>query len=174
MDIGMLLLRTVLGLTMAAHGAQKLFGWFGGHRLEGTAGFLGSLGFRPARLHAVLVGVAEFGGGLLLALGLLTPLGAAAVIGVMVAAIAVVHWPKGFFNTNGGFEFNLAMIAGAAAVAFAGPGEYSFDGALGWQLAGADWGLGSLAAGALAAGVVLAWRARGRRHAGEGLTSSQA
>ena len=91
MEAGFLLVRVVLGAIMAAHGAQKLFGWFGGPGLAGTGGWLGSMGFKPARLLAVVVGLAEFGGGALLALGLLTPLGAAAVAGVMFVAIPTVH-----------------------------------------------------------------------------------
>jgi putative oxidoreductase len=106
MEAGLLLIRVVLGGIMAAHGSQKLFGWFGGPGLAGTEGWLESMGFKPARLHAVVVGLAEFGGGALLALGLLTPLGAAAIAGVMFVAIATVHWSNGFFNGSGGYEFN--------------------------------------------------------------------
>src|SRR5687767_13226447 len=107
MDSGLLLVRVVLGAIMAAHGAQKLFGWFGGFGIAGTAGWLESMGFKQARLHATVNGLAEFGGGILLALGFLTPLGAAAVAGVMFVAIATVHWSNGFCNSSGGYEFNL-------------------------------------------------------------------
>src|SRR5688572_28731180 len=107
MDGGLLIIRVVLGAIMAAHGAEKLFGWFGGFGKSGTVAWLESMGFKPARLHATATGLAEFGGGILLALGFLTPLGAAAVAGVMFVAIATVHWSKGFFNSSGGYEFNL-------------------------------------------------------------------
>jgi len=127
MDIGLLVLRLVLGLTMAAHGGQKLFGWFGGYGIAGTGGFLEKLGFRPGKVHAGLAGAAEFVGGLLIALGLLTPVGAALVIAVMVTAIGSVHLPKGFFVTDGGFEYNLLIIASSVALVFAGPGAYSLD-----------------------------------------------
>src|SRR4051812_15156940 len=127
MEAGLLLIRVVLGGIVAAHGAQKLFGWFGGPGLGGTQGWLESMGFKPARLHALAVGLSEFGGGALLALGLLTPLGAAAVAGVMFVAIATVHWSNGFFNTSGGYEFNLLIAATAIALAFTGSGEVSLD-----------------------------------------------
>jgi putative oxidoreductase len=98
MEAGLLLIRVAVGAIMTAHGAQKLFRWFGGHGIVGTSGWLEPMGFRPARLHAAVVGLAEFGGGALLALGLFTPLGAAAVAGVMFVAIATIHWSNGFFN----------------------------------------------------------------------------
>ncbi len=160
MDAGLLLIRVVLGAIMAAHGAQKLFGWFGGHGLAGTGGWLESMGFKPARPYAAVNGVAEFGGGVLLALGLLTPLGAAAVAGVMFVAIATVHWSNGFFNTSGGYEFNLLITATAIALAITGPGEISFDYLAGWTLAGPTWGLSALGISAAAAGSVLAMRKR--------------
>ena len=127
MDAGLLLLRVALGSIMVAHGAQKLFGWFGGHGLSGTGSGLESMGLRPGRVYAVVNGFAEFGGGALLVVGLLTPLGAAAVAGVMFVAIATVHWRNGFFNTRGGYEFNLLIVAAAIGLAFTGPGEISID-----------------------------------------------
>src|SRR5687767_7735206 len=127
MDGGLLVIRVVLGGIMAAHGAQKLFGWFGGFGISGTAGWLESMGFKPARLHATVNGLAEFGGGILLMLGFLTPLGAAAVAGVMLVAIALVHWSKGFFNSSGGYEFNLLIVATSIALAMTGPGTISLD-----------------------------------------------
>src|SRR3989440_8327130 len=142
-DAGMLLLRLVVGLTMAAHGAQKLLGWFGGPGFAGTARFLEQMGFRPGELHAVLSGGAELGGGLLLALGLLTPLGAAAVTGSMVAAIATVTWQNGFISAKGGWEYNLVLIASALAVAFVGPGRFSLHPAFRWALSGHRWGGGA-------------------------------
>ena len=160
MEGGLLLIRVVLGSIMAAHGAQKLFGWFGGYGVAGTGGWLESMGFKPARLHAAIVGFAEFGGGMLLAVGLLTPLGAAAVAGVMLVAIATVHWSNGFFNASGGYEFNLLIATTAIALAFTGPGEISIDHLTGWTLAGPAWGFAALAVSAAAATSVLALRTR--------------
>jgi putative oxidoreductase len=158
MEAGLLLIRVVLGTIMVAHGAQKLFGWFGGHGLSGTGSGLESIGLRPGRVYAAVNGLAEFGGGALLVLGLLTPLGAAAVAGVMFVAIAIVHWRNGFFNMGGGYEFNLLIVATAIALAITGPGEISIDHLLGWTLAGPAWGLGALGISAVAAGSVLALR----------------
>jgi len=158
MEGGLLLIRVVLGGIMAAHGAQKLFGWFGGHGLAGTRGWLDTMGFKPARLQAVVVGLAEFGGGALLVLGLLTPLGAAAVAGVMLVAIATVHWKNGFFNSSGGYEFNLLIVATAIGLAMTGPGTISIDDVAGWTFAGPEWGLAALGISAVAAGSVLAMR----------------
>jgi putative oxidoreductase len=158
MEAGLLLIRVVLGAIMVAHGAQKLFGWFGGYGLSGTGSGLESMGLRPGRVYAAVNGVAEFGGGTLLVLGLLTPLGAATVAGVMLVAIATVHWTNGFFNTRGGYEFNLLIIATAIALATTGPGEISIDHFAGWTLAGPAWGLGALGISAAAAGSVLALR----------------
>ena len=158
METGLLLIRIVLGVVFAAHGAQKLFGWFGGFGIAGTGGWLASMGFRPARLHATVSGLSEFGGGLLLAFGFLTPLGAAAVAGVMIVAIATVHIPNGFFNSAGGYEFNLTLAATALALGFTGPGRYSLDRALDLSLAGTEWDLAAIAASVVAAGSVLATR----------------
>jgi putative oxidoreductase len=158
METGLLLIRVVLGGIMAAHGAQKLFGWFGGPGLTGTGGWLEAMGLRPARVWAGLTGLAEFGGGALLILGLLTPLGAAAVAGVMLVAIATVHWRNGFFNTNGGYEFNLLIVAAAIALAFTGPGTISIDDLAGWTLAAPEWRLAALGVSVVAAGSFLAMR----------------
>lgn len=130
MEIALLILRLVPGLLLAGHGAQKLFGLFGGHGLKGTAGFLGSMGLRPAGLWALLAGLSEFVGGLLLALGLLTPLGAVAVIAAMIMAILMAHRQK-LWVSEGGMEYNLVLIAVAAALALVGPGSLSLDAALG-------------------------------------------
>jgi putative oxidoreductase len=108
MSYGLLLLRVVFGLALAAHGAQKLFGGFGGHGVRGTAGFFGQLGFRAPLAMAVLAGGAELGGGLLLALGLATPLAAFAIVVVMLNAIWAVHWKQGFWNANGGYEMTCS------------------------------------------------------------------
>jgi putative oxidoreductase len=144
MDVGMLLLRLVVGGLMVGHGTQKLFGWFGGNGIRRTAGWLQSMGFRPATPLAVMTGSAEAGGGFLLAVGLLTPLGAAAIAGVLFTAIVSVHWGKGLWSSSGGSELPLTLAMGAAAIAFTGPGRFSVDAALGSELAGTAWGLGAL------------------------------
>ena len=158
MDVGVLILRLVVGGLLFGHGTQKLFGWFGGGGLSGAAGMVGSLGFRPAPLFAVLNGLAEAGGGVLLALGLLTPLGAAGIIGVMLAASLAVHLKNGMWNQNGGMELPLTNLTAAAAVAWIGPGPYSLDAVLGLELAGTWWGLGALGLGVGTALIVLAIR----------------
>src|SRR6266850_4808361 len=113
MSVGLLILRLVVGLTLAAHGAQKLFAWFGGYGIAGTGQFLEQLGFRPGRLQAAQAGIAETVGGLFLAAGFLTPAAAAAVVAVMFVAAVSVHIEKGFFALNGGYEYTL-VLAGAA------------------------------------------------------------
>ena len=161
MAYGILFLRVVVGLLLFGHGAQKLFGWFGGHGLRGTAGFFGSLGFR--RQHAlpmaILAGLSE-AAGLLLALGFLTPFAALAMASVMVVAVGTVHWKNGLWGTNGGYEFNLVLWTVAIAVAAGGPGRFSLDGAFGWvdNLAGVSWGVGVLAVSLLGGLLVLALR----------------
>ncbi|HEX2029941.1 MAG TPA: DoxX family protein [Actinomycetota bacterium] len=158
MDVGLLVLRIGVGGLMFGHGAQKLWGWFGGHGLRGTSGFLESLGFRPGSRWAPLHGAAEATGGALLALGFLTPLGAGAVVGVMLVASVVVHGDKGLWATGGGYELPLLFAVGATALAFAGPGRYSLDAALGLPLAGWPFGLGAVALGLLAGVAVIAAR----------------
>jgi len=127
---GLLVLRLVVGLTVGAHGAQKLFGVWGGPGMNGWTQAVQRLRMRPARPLAWIAALSEFGGGLLLALGLLSPLGNLAIIGSMLVAIATVHLSKGFWVTKGGFEFNLTLIGAAAALAITGPGAYSLDNAL--------------------------------------------
>src|SRR2546426_4792776 len=100
MSIGLLILRLVVGLTLAAHGAQKLFGWFGGYGFKGTAGFLSAAGYRPGPLFALAVALGELGGGALTALGLLGPVGPAPIILVMIVAMFVAHLKNGFFAAN--------------------------------------------------------------------------
>lgn len=155
MSYGILLLRLVIGGIFAAHGAQKVFGWWGGPGPAGTRNWIGSMGFRPAWLFAGLVSLQELGGGLLLAFGLLTPLGALAVCASMVVAVALVHRKNGFWNGNSGYEFNLALTAAAVAIAATGPGRFSLDRALHWDdnLHGLWWGVGVIAA-AVAGGML--------------------
>lgn len=172
MDVALLIIRLAVGGIVAVHGAQKLFGWFSGHGIAGTAGFLESLGFRPGRSYAWLLGAAELVGGAALAAGFLTPMAAAVVGGVMLAAIAVVHWEKGFFNMDGGYEFPLALGVAAVAMAFSGAGRWSLDHALDWALGDESWGIAAVVAAALASAVVVSSRgirvhrrSRGRRPA---------
>ncbi|MGP4082050.1 DoxX family protein [Pseudalkalibacillus sp. R45] len=127
MDLALLLIRLVFGLTFAAHGTQKLFGWFGGHGLEGTAGFFESLGLKPGKTMALMAGLGEVAGGLLIAFGFLTEVGAVLMIVPMLVAIFKVHGPNGYWATEGGYEYNLAIITVAVALVLAGPGAYSLD-----------------------------------------------
>jgi putative oxidoreductase len=137
MDTALLILRLVVGLYVTAHGAQKLFGWFEGHGFVATQGFVGGmLGYRPAWLWTLAVSVAEFGGGLLLVLGLLSPIGAIGVAAAMLSATLVPHWPKGPFGMKGGYEQTLTNLAVALAVGLAGPGAYSLDQWLGISVPG--------------------------------------
>ena len=158
MDLGILIARLVVGMALAGHGSQKLFGWFGGGGIAGTAPFMEQLGFRPGRLHAALAGIAETAGGLLLAAGLLTPFAAAALIGVMVVAAGSAHWGKGFFLQNGGYEYTLVLAGGALAVAFTGPGAISLDRSLGISWSGNSWGLFALLLGFLSGAAELLTR----------------
>lgn len=130
MNEGLLVARLVLGLLMAAHGAQKLFGWFGGPGLAGTAGFFESLGFRPGRLFATAAALGEVGSGLLVTFGLFGPIGPALMLSVMIVA-ASIHWPNGVFAMNNGYEVPLLYAAGAATLALTGPGRFSLDALLG-------------------------------------------
>jgi putative oxidoreductase len=130
-DVGLLVLRLVLGATFVAHGAQKLFGSFGGPGLKGTAASFEQLGIRPGRPMALLASLAEFVGGILVAVGFLTPLAAVALTAVMVVAVLTVHLKNGFFAQNGGYEFNLALAGMALTLLLAGAGALSLDGVLG-------------------------------------------
>ena len=126
-----LVLRVPVGIIFAAHGAQKLFGWFGGYGLEGTGQFFDSIGLAPGYLMALLAGAAEFFGGLALIAGLLVRPAAAALAFAMLVAIVSVHWGKGFFVASGGLEYALALLAAALSLAFSGAGRFSLDRALG-------------------------------------------
>ena len=131
MQSGLLILRLSLGLLMAAHGSQKLFGWFGGHGLTAVGGMFESLGFRPGRFFAALASGAEIVSGLLVALGYLGPVGPAIVVSVMIVAAIGVHWQNGLFATSNGIEVPLLYAIGAAALALTGPGPYSIDAVIG-------------------------------------------
>jgi putative oxidoreductase len=127
MNIGLLLIRLVVGLTFAGHGAQKLFGWFGGYGPKGTGGFFEQIGIKPGVAMAVLAGLGELVGGLLFAAGLFTPVASALIVATMLVAIAKVHLKNGFWVTANGFEYNLVLIAIAIGVALIGPGAYAID-----------------------------------------------
>jgi putative oxidoreductase len=165
MNLGLLVIRLVVGLTLAAHGAQKLFGWFGGGGQAGTTQMFEKLGLRPARLNALLAALAETGGGLLFAAGFLTPTASAAIIAAMTVAALGVHLQGGFFASKGGWEYNLVLAGSALGVAFAGPGALSLDAALGLSW-GEPWGVAALIAG-FVAGLAVAMLARSsaQRHA---------
>ncbi|MEU0374807.1 DoxX family membrane protein [Streptomyces sp. NPDC006283] len=160
-DLGLLLLRVGTGAVLMAHGSQKLFGWFGGGGLEGTAKGMESMGFHPPKHAAAAAGLAEAGGGALLALGLATPAAGAAVSGNMAGAVSV-HAPAGFFAQSGGFEYPAFLGFTAAAIGVMGPGRYSLDHATGhrfdqpWVLAAA------FAVSAAAAAAVVGKRSKGQ------------
>jgi putative oxidoreductase len=163
MDLGLLALHGFVGLLLVGHGAQKLFGAFGGHGVEGTAGFFEGLGLRPGRLHAVAGGLAELLGGALLALGLLVPVGALLVIAVMTTAARTAHKGKGPWSTQGGWELPLLNGTAAFALAAIGPGKISLDHALGIHMAGTGWALGALGLGVLGGlGAIVQGRLAGR------------
>jgi putative oxidoreductase len=128
---GFVLVRLLLGGYLAAHGAQKLFGWFGGHGLSGTGGYMESLGFRPGRLFALGAGLCEAGGGVLVILGFLGPVGPGLIVVSMVVAMGAVHWKNGLFVTANGIEMPLAWATCAVAVAFTGFARYSLDAVFG-------------------------------------------
>jgi putative oxidoreductase len=161
MSYGLLLLRVVVGGTMAAHGAQKLLGWFDGPGLGGVQKMLGSLGFRWPSSMALGLALTECAG-LLFALGFLTPFAALGIAVVMLNAVALVHFKSGFWNGKGGYEFNLVLLSVAVAVSATGPGRFSIDRALGWDdnLSGLWWGVGVAGAAVL---LSLATLSLGRR-----------
>jgi putative oxidoreductase len=147
MQLGRALARAAIGGIFVGHGTQKLFGWFGGPGLEGWTDVTRKLELAPPRRLALAGALSETLGGTLLALGALTPLAGSMLTGTMVTAIRTVHWEKGFWNTQGGWEFNLALIAGVAAIIDGGPGRPSVDAALGIDRTGHRWALAALATG---------------------------
>ena len=159
MSIGLLIGRLVFGALFAAHGAQKLFGWFGGHGLSGTGPVFEGLGFRPGRWFAAMSGVSELAGGLLLACGLLEPIACAAIVSSMIVAIVTVHWQHGLMALYNGVELPLLYLAAALLLALTGSGDYSLDAALGLR----SWWSLQLTAAVLAGGVIGALATLGMR-----------
>jgi putative oxidoreductase len=151
MGLGRLAARVVIGAYMFGHGTQKLFGWFDGHGLEATSEQFGKLGLVPGRRNAIAAGVAESGGGVLLAAGLATPLAAAALTGTMLTAVHRVHLAKGPWLSKGGYEYNLVLISAVLAIAEAGPGPLSLDALGASPRKGRACAVGVLGAGALGA-----------------------
>ena len=127
LNLGLLIIRLVVGILFIGHGAQKLFGWFGGYGLKGTGGWFESIGMKPGITMALLAGLAELVGGVLFALGLLTPLAGIMIAGTMVMAIVKVHGPNGLWATENGYEYNLTLLAIAIGIALIGPGQYALD-----------------------------------------------
>jgi len=126
-NIGLLIIRLVVGLLFVGHGAQKLFGWFGGYGLKGTGGWYESIGMKPGVTMPLFAGLAELIGGILFALGLLTPIAGILIAGTMAMAIVKVHAPNGLWATANGYEYNLTLISVAIGIALIGPGKYALD-----------------------------------------------
>jgi putative oxidoreductase len=126
-NVGLLLIRLVIGVLFIGHGAQKLFGWFGGYGIKGTGGWFESIGIKPGVTMAVMAGLTELIGGILFALGLLTPLAGILIAGTMVMAIIKVHAANGLWATQNGYEFNLTLLVVAIGVALIGPGQFAID-----------------------------------------------
>lgn len=125
MDLGLLIIRLIIGITFMGHGAQKLFGWFGGYGLKGTGGWMESIGLKPGVFMAFMAGAAELLGGFLFAAGVFTSVSAFLIAGTMLIAIFTVHGKNGYWATQNGFEYNLMLIAVAIGVALIGPGAYT-------------------------------------------------
>ncbi len=147
MGVGRLLVRSVIGVLFIGHGTQKLFGWFGGGGLDATGKGFEAIGLVPGRRNALVAGLAESGGGALLASGLATPLAEAVLVSVMLTAIRTVHWKKGPWATNGGYEYNIVLISALLGLAEVGPGCWSLDRALGIERSGLVWLAAAAAAG---------------------------
>ncbi|MBB6446322.1 DoxX family protein [Bacillus benzoevorans] len=127
LDIGLFIIRLIIGVLFIGHGAQKLFGWFGGYGLKGTAGWLESMNMKPGVLMAIMAGLSEFIGGILFVLGFLTPLAGLLIAATMLMAIIKVHGANGLWSTANGYEYNLTIIACAIGIALAGPGQIALD-----------------------------------------------
>jgi putative oxidoreductase len=158
MNLGRLIARTVIGGLFVGHGTQKLFGWFGGPGLDGTGQMMDQVELRPARRNAVAASLTETVGGTLLVLGAATPLAAALLSGTMFTAIRKVHLQNGVWNTQGGYEYNLVLVAALTGLVEAGPGRPSVDGE---RLRGSAWALAALAAGAAGSALAVELGKRG-------------
>ncbi|MEA2197807.1 MAG: putative oxidoreductase [Solirubrobacteraceae bacterium] len=154
MKIFRLLLRVVVGALFVGHGTHKLFGWFGGRGIKETAAVFEQMGLRPGLPNAIAAGLAEAGGGVLVAAGYMTPLGTASTIGSMLTAMHRVHLKNGPWVTNGGYEYNLVLILSLLTLTEEGPGPLSVDAIIGQERKGTGWALASLAAAGLGAGAV--------------------
>lgn len=172
MDTGLLVLRIVVGLVLVGHGAQKLFGLFGGAGLSGTAGFFRSVGYWPPRLMAGFAGGAELIGGLSLAAGFMTPLAAAAIIATMLNAGVAVHGRNGLWAVDNGYEYPLVLGAVAASLGFTGAGAASLDAWLGVNAGGTEAGFFAIGLGLIAGVAVLVSRTAALSEAGPALTAS--
>jgi len=156
MKLGLAVLRIVVGGLFMGHGLQKLAGWFGGHGLHATGQSFEAMGLRPGKMHAASAGASETAGGTLIAAGLLTPLGASLLSGTMITAIRKVHASHGPWVAEGGYEYNLVLLAAVFAITDVGPGEWSLDEALGIRLSGPGWAIAQLAAGAIGSSAAVA------------------
>ncbi len=165
MQFSFAVLRAIVGGLFFGHGMQKLAGWFGGQGMEGTARSFESMRLRPGVAHAAAAGAAEAGGGVLVLAGAATPLGAAAISGSMITAVRKVHGPKGPWITNGGYEYNLVLLALVFALTGDGPGRFSLDALWGRRRWGLRWALAELGAGALGSMLAVAIGERADRAA---------
>ncbi len=155
MMLGRLIARLVIGGLFIGHGTQKWFGWFGGPGRDGTEGMMEKLEMRPAKANAHLVAGTETVGGAMIATGALTPVAASGLIAAMVTAMRKVHFANGPWNSNGGYEFNLVLIAALVALVDGGPGRISVDRALGIEETGTGWALAALAGGAVGSALAI-------------------
>jgi putative oxidoreductase len=155
MNLGRVLARTVVGGLFIGHGTQKWFGWFDGPGLDKAEQMMGSLSLEPRRANAVAASATETVGGAMLVAGALTPVAATGLIATMLTAIRTVHLKNGLWSSNGGYEFNLALIAGLLAIVDGGPGSPSVDGALGIEDTGPRWALAALVGGAVGSTLVI-------------------
>ena len=155
MNLGRLTARAIIGGLLMGHGLQKLKGWFGGPGIEGTEQMMHALQMEPARRNAIAAGAVETAGGAMVAAGIATPLASAGLIGTMITAIRKVHLSKGPWATEGGYEYNLVLIAALLALADEGPGRPSVDAALDEERTGPGWSLAALGLGAATSAVVV-------------------